>query len=73
MSIWILYSLVIIFLLAFPLLVLTSVQAPEESAPMKQNNTNTIKSAGIAYVLILTFFVFLALLTFVIQRGKSSN
>jgi Na+-driven multidrug efflux pump len=73
MSIWIIYSLVIVFLLAFPLLVLAFVRSPEASAQMGSNDTNTAKSNGIAYGLLLAFFVFFTLLTFALQRGKSSQ
>jgi hypothetical protein len=73
MSIWIIYSLIIVFLLAFPLLVLAFVRSPDVSAPAGSNDTNTTKSNGIAYGLLFAFFVFFALLTFALQRGKSSQ
>jgi hypothetical protein len=73
MSIWIIYSLVIVFLLAFPLLVLAFVRSPEASVQASSNDTNTARSNGIAYGLLLAFFVLFALLTFALQRGKSSQ
>ena len=73
MSIWIIYSLVIVFLLAFPFLVLTFVRPSETSGQTESNDTNTAKSNGIAYGLLLAFFVFFALLTFTLQRGKGSQ
>jgi hypothetical protein len=72
MSVWIIYGLVIIFLLAFPLLVLAFVRSPEASVQASSNDTNTARSNGIAYGLLLAFFVLFALLTFVLQRGKGS-
>ena len=71
MSILIIYSLIIVFLLAFPLLVLVFVRSPEGSALARPSDTNTARSNGIAYGLLLAFFVFFALLTFAIRRGKS--
>jgi hypothetical protein len=72
MSVWIIYSLVIVFLLAFPLLVLVFARSPEASVQASSNDTNTAKSNGIAYALLLAFFVLFALLTLVLQRGKGT-
>jgi hypothetical protein len=71
MSILIIYSLVIVFLLAFPLLVLAFVRSPEVSAQKQLENTSKAQVDKVSYGLILAFFVFFSLLTFAIHRGKS--
>jgi hypothetical protein len=71
MSVWIIYSLVIVFLLAFPLLVLTFVRSSETSAQKQQNNASTVYVDKVSYGLVLAFFVFFSLLTLAIHRSKS--
>jgi hypothetical protein len=71
MSIWIIYGLVIIFLVAFPLLVLAFVQAPEASTQVEQSNISTMQVEKVSYGLVLAFFVLFALLTFVVRRNNS--
>ncbi|MBA2395850.1 MAG: hypothetical protein H0V70_24240 [Ktedonobacteraceae bacterium] len=71
MSIWIIYGLVIVFLLAFPLFVLAFVQAPEASTQVQQGNVSTARVDKLSYGLVLAFFVLFALLTFVVRRNNS--
>jgi hypothetical protein len=71
MSIWILYGLVIIFLLAFPLLVLALVQAPESSTEKQKESSSMTHIDKVSYGLALAFFVLFSLLTFAIHRSKS--
>lgn len=71
MSIWILYGLVIIFLVAFPLLVLAFVQAPEVSTQAQPGGISTMRVEKVSYGLVLAFFVLFALLTFAIHRNNS--
>jgi len=71
MSILIIYSLVIVFLLAFPLLVLVFVQSPEVATQKQLENTSKGHVDKVSYGLILAFFVLFALLTFALHRGKS--
>ena len=73
MSTWILYGLVIIFLLAFPLLVLAFVQSPEASTQEQKDSASSTHIDKVSYGLALAFFVFFSLLTFAIQRRKGSN
>ncbi len=73
MSIWILYGLVIIFLLAFPLLVLAFVRSPEVPAQEQKDSKSTTHIDKVSYGLMLAFFVLFSLLTFAIQRRKGSN
>ena len=71
MSIWIIYGLVIVFLLAFPLFVLAFVQGPEASIQAQQSSISTARVEKVSYGLMLAFFVLFALLTFVIRRNNS--
>jgi hypothetical protein len=73
MSIWILYGLVIVFLLAFPLLVLASVQSPKASVQEQKDSASTAHIDKVSYGLALAFLVLFSLLTFAIQRRKGSN
>ncbi len=71
MEIWIVYSLVIVFLVAFPLLVLSFAQQPDVSSQIQRNTTDTAKINAIAYGLVVAFFVLFSLLAFAINKGKS--
>ena len=65
-----LYGLVIIFLLAFPLFVLAFVQSPEGAAQEQKDNVSAARIDKVSYGLVLAFFVIFSLLTFVVQRKK---
>jgi phosphate starvation-inducible membrane PsiE len=66
----ILYALVLLFLVAFTLLVFVFVQKPAISVQAQHNSTSA-HGDRVSYGLILAFFVFFSVLTFLVRRGKS--
>jgi hypothetical protein len=70
MSIWIIYGLVIVFLLAFPLLVLALVQSPGASA-QKQPGSSSTALGKVSYGAVATLLVLFVVLTFAVHRNKA--
>ena len=64
----ILYALVLLFLVAFTLLVFVFVQKPEVSVQVQQNSTSA-HGDRVSYGVVVAVFVFFVLLTFIIRRG----
>ncbi len=65
----ILYGLVLLFLVAFTLLVFLFVGQSEVSSPAQQNSTS-MHGNLVSYGLVAAVFVFFVLLTFLVRRGK---